>query len=181
VQVASFPIKELVVDTSQDEGWGADMRLSIFKIAKTDTSTSYFLNATFGKNNLGFQITIPTAVPGDKKANTQTMVFTSSGEISDHFISILSKLYKEKPGTALHFVNFMKTSFIDLDEFAKKEFGQAADNSSGTKALKVFFDTGNEKDYGEIYININEREKWVAIKEKDEGYRKQVLKALTTK
>jgi hypothetical protein len=109
------------------------------------------------------------------------MVFNSTGEISDNFITLLSKLYKEKISAGSQFVNSRKTSFIDLDEFAKKEFGQAADDNSGTKSLKVFFDSGNEKDYGEIFININEKEKWVEIREKDEGYRKQVLKALTVK
>jgi len=181
VQVAVFPAKELFIDTADGGGWGADVRLSIVKITATDTSTSYFLNSSSGGKNIGFQVTIPAAVPDDKKANTQTLVFNSSGAISDNFISVLSKLYKEKPDTSLHFASFKKASFIDLDEFAKKEFGKVADNSNGIKALKLFFENGNDNDYAEIFININEQEKWIALLEKDESYRKQVLKALTSK
>ncbi|MBK7292200.1 MAG: hypothetical protein IPI78_19380 [Chitinophagaceae bacterium] len=47
--------------------------------------------------------------------------------------------------------------------------------------MKAFFEAENPDDNAELYININEAEHWIEIKEKDEGYRKQVIKGLTTK
>ncbi len=181
VKKDTFPIKQLFVDTSQEEGWGADIRISIVEIKKNDTSITYIANSSHAKGNVGLQIMIPTNTPDDKKAYAQIMILRSSGENSDNLVRILAKLYKEKTDTSLHFVTSKPIAFIDLDEFAKKEFGQVPGDNNGLKSLKVFFESENEDEYAELYININEKDYWIELKEKDEGYRKGVLKSITTK
>lgn len=177
----TFPIKELFVDKGDEEGWGADIRLSITEISKTDTSVTYFANSLYDKKNVGLKITIPTALPKSEKGLAQVLTLQSSGNISDNLVQILSKLYNEKVDTTLHFVASKKVVFIDLNEFAKAQFEQQSANKTTAIEMKVFFETENPDDNAELYININETEHWVEIREKDEGYRKQVIKGLTTK
>ena len=177
----TFPVKDLIVDKSDEEGWGADIRLSITEIYKTDTSKTYFSNSFYDKINVGFQITIPTTSPKSEKELAQVLTLQSSGDISNNFIQTLSKLYKEQIDTALHFVAFKRIPFIDLNEFAKARFGQEPTNKTTAKEMKAFFESENPDENAELYININEAENWIEIKEKDEGYRKQVIKGLTTK
>ena len=150
-------------------------------ISKTDTSVTYFANSLYNKNNVGLKITIPTASPKSVKELAQVLTLQSSGNVSDNLIQTLSKLYKEKVDTTLHFVASKRIAFIDLNEFAKARLGQKPTNKTAVKEMKVFFESENPDDNAELYININEAEHWVEIKEKDEGYRKQVIKGLTTK
>ena len=177
----TFPVKELFVDKGDEEGWGADIRLSITEISKTDTSITYFANSFYDAKNVGLKITIPTASPKNKKELAQILTLQSSGNISDNLVQTLSKLYKEKVDTTLHFVTSKRLAFIDLNEFAKAQFGQEPANKTTAKKMKVFFEAENPDDNAELYINIDETEHWIEIKEKDEGYRKQVIKGLTTK
>jgi hypothetical protein len=176
----TFAIKKLIVDTSQEEGWGADMRISIVENTKTDTSITYIATSSYDSQIVGLQLTIPTNTPNDKKADAQPMHLKSLGEASDNLIMLLSRLYKQRIDSSLHFVATKRIVFIDLDEFAKKQFGQYPNDPSGSRGLKAFFDSEIEDDYGEIYINLNEKEHWIELKEKDEGYRKAVLKGLTS-
>ena len=45
--------------------------------------------------------------------------------------------------------------------------------------MLTIYKSENPDDNAELYININEKGHWIEIREKDEGYRKPVLKALT--
>ncbi|HEX5153611.1 MAG TPA: hypothetical protein VFW07_19315 [Parafilimonas sp.] len=177
----TFPVKELFVDKGDEEGWGADIRLSITEIVKTDTSITYFANSLYYNKNVGLKIIIPTASPKNEKELAQILTLQSSGNISDNLVQTLSKLYKEKADTTLHFVSSKRIAFIDLNEFAKAQFGQEPANKTTAKEMKIFFEAKNPDDNAELYININEAEHWLEIREKDEGYRKQVIKGLTTK
>lgn len=177
----TYQVKELFVDKGDEEGWGADIRLSITEIAKTDTSIIYFANSLYDNKNVGLKIIIPTASPINEKELAQILTLQSSGNISDNLVQTLSKLYKVKADTTLHFVSSKRIAFIDLNEFAKAQFGQEQANKTTAKEMKVFFEAENPDDNAELYININEAEHWLEIREKDEGYRKQVIKGLTTK
>ena len=177
----TFQVKELFVDKGDEDGWGADIRLSITEFSKTDSSVTYFANSHYDNINVGFMITIPTALPKSDKELAQVLTLQTSGNISDNFVQTLSKLYKEKVDTSLHFIASKRIAFIDLKEFAKIHLGQEPSNKTTAKEIKVFFEAENPDDNGELFININEAEHWIELKEKDEGYRKQVIKGLTTK
>lgn len=81
----------------------------------------------------------------------------------------------------MHFITIKRLAFIDLNEFAKAQFGQELANKTTVKEMKVFFEAENPDDNAELYININESEHWLEIREKEDSYRKQVIKGLTTK
>jgi hypothetical protein len=83
--------------------------------------------------------------------------------------------------TTLHFVASKRVAFIDLNEFAKVKIGRELSNRTAAKEMKIFFEDENPDNNGELFININDEEHWLEIREKDEGYRKQVIKGLTAK
>ena len=142
---------------------------------------SYFANSLYEGKNIGLQVTIPSDSPKNENELAQILTFASSGVISHNFIVTLSKLYKEKIDQNIHFISSKRVAFIDLNEFAKSRFGKETVNKSTAKEMKVFFEAENPDDNAELYININETEHWLEIREKDEGYRKQVNKGLSTK
>jgi len=45
--------------------------------------------------------------------------------------------------------------------------------------MKLFFETEDPEDYAEFYVNINEKEQWLEIREKDQSHRRQIIKFLT--
>ena len=55
----TFPIKELIVDNGEEEGWGADIRLSIISIKETDTSRVFLTTSTYEGKKLGFSVSSP--------------------------------------------------------------------------------------------------------------------------
>jgi hypothetical protein len=94
---------------------------------------------------------------------------------------LLSRLYKLKFDTTKHFVGFAKLAFVDLNEFARAKFGKDAVPHTDAKEMKLFFETEDPDDYAELYVNINDKEHWLEIREKDKGYREQVIKFLSAK
>jgi hypothetical protein len=94
---------------------------------------------------------------------------------------LLSKLYKLRDDTAKHFISLAKLAFVDLNEFAKAKFGKDAIPHAGEKEMKLFFETEDPEDYAELYLNINEKEHWLEIREKNKRYRRQVIKFLSAK
>ncbi len=171
----TLPIPELFINTNKEDGWGADVRLSISAIFKTDSSITYITNSNYGGEKVGFHITIPLK----RMAAEQVMLLGSSGKNSDNLVKLLSRLYKQEIDSSQHFAISKRVAFIDLDEFIKKEIKGYSGDENGINSLKVFFESDNEDDNAEIFININVKEHWIEIKEKDEDYRKQVIKALT--
>ena len=75
--------------------------------------------------------------------------------------------------------NSPKLAFVDLNEFAKAKFGTEAIPHMEAKQMKLFFETEDPEDHAELYVNINEKEHWLEIREKDESYRRQIIKFLT--
>ena len=76
-------------------------------------------------------------------------------------------------------VNSAKLAFVDLNEFAKAKFGTEAIPHMEAKQMKLFFETEDPEDYAEFYVNINEKEQWLEIREKDQSHRRQIIKFLT--
>lgn len=176
----TLPLKEMVVDNGEEDGWGADVRLSIVEISKTDTSTIYTIQSLDSNKTVGFTIIIPTDLPSDKNELAQFLTIQSCGDISNNFIQTLSRLYSEPLHRTCQFVTSKRVVFIDLNEFAKFRLGQEPVNRTTAKEMKLFFESDSEEHYGELFINVNELERWVEIREKDAGYRRQVVKGLTT-
>jgi hypothetical protein len=175
----SLSAKEVVIDKDEEEGWGADLKISIARVLREDSTRTYFVNGLDKGQHIGFQIILPTNPAENTDNLAQLMTIKSIGEPSDNFLHFLQSLYNEKVNLNSKFVSSKRVAFIDLNEFAKHQLGQQVDTSPTLILMKIFFESDNQDDYAELYINISEEQKWIEIKEKDEEYRKQVLKGLT--
>ena len=177
----TYPIQPLLIDNGDEEGWGADIRLSLAEITSTDSFTTYKAISSHEEKNVGLDFILPNNKPGIENSPTQILIIKTCGESSDNLLMLLSKLYKLKIDTAKHFISWAKTAFVDLNEFAKAKFGKDAVPHTDVKEMKLFFESEDPDDYAELYVNINDKEHWLELREKDEGYRQQVIKFLTAK
>lgn len=177
----TYPVQPLIIDNGDEEGLGADVRLSLTEITSTDSFTSYKAISSHQGKNVGIEFTLPKSKPGTENSPTQILTVKTCGESSDNLLMLLSKLYKLKIDTTKHFIGFVKLAFVDLNEFAKAKFGKDAISHTEAKEMKLFFESEDPEDYAELYLNINDKEHWLEIREKDESYRKQVIKFLTTR
>lgn len=174
---------EVVIESMDEGGWGADIRLSITDITRTPLSTIYKVQALHQNEKIGFDIILPVRDPAGKEKIAQELSVISTGENSDNLLAFLTGLYKQPVDTAKRFTPEIRISFIDLNEFAKAQLGTdpGYDPDSEVRELKLFFESANGNDYAELYININEKMRWIGIREKDEEYRANVIRHLTKK
>jgi len=173
----SFPKKELFVDKGEEEGWGADIRLSIVSVAETDTTRNFTAISTYEGKNLGLLITVPKAKEGDK-GFAKGISLKSIGRESDYLLLTLTKLYKQKIDTSLKFTKNISVTYVNLKEFAKSVAGQEGQPYTTANEYKLFFEGSNDEDYAELYVNINPNEHWIELREKDEEYRPTIIKFL---
>jgi hypothetical protein len=162
-------------------GWDADMRLSIIEIIKSGNAINYKAISSFKGKNIGFEISVPRYDNKSKSYLARTATIRSIGEMSDDFLSTIATVYRLKLKDKAIFIDSIKISFIDLDEFSERVSGKNLSSDSKTKKLKLFFETEIPDDAAELYANINEKEHWLELKEKDDNYRENVVKFLTKK
>jgi hypothetical protein len=172
----SFPVKPLFVDNGEDDGWGADIRISITSITQTDTTREYTAISSFEGRNLGLIVAVPKTKEGEKGFG-KWITLKSLGIESDNLLSKLAQLYKVKD-TSAKFVSSVSTAYVNLKEFAKSLGAQDGGEYTSSSEYKLFFEGNNEEDYAELYVNINPDEKWVELREKDEEYRTAIIKFL---
>jgi hypothetical protein len=169
------PIKPLhILTEEEEEGEGADLRLSITGFFKKDSISHYLISSTYNGKELGFEIAAPTNM-----SMKGTLDFKSTGQNSDEFLHVLSGLYESKSDSLKKFTESYKVTYIDLNEFAKAKLGAEISDTTGVKELKLFFETGDENNYAELYLNINEKSYWVEVVEKDAEYREAILRFLS--
>jgi hypothetical protein len=176
-QTDTFPVKELLVDNGEEEGWGADIKLSIISNSETDTSKTFTAISTYEGKRLGLLVSIPKKKEGEKGFSSG-ITLNSIGSESDILLKVLSKLYKQKVDTSLKFTNSVSVTYVNLDEFAKSLGAQDGGQYKTENQYKLFYEGEKEGDYAELYLNINPTEHWVELKEKDEEYRPIIIKLL---
>ena len=173
----TFPIKELVIDNGEEEGWGADIKLSITSVKETDTSKVYIAISTYEGKKLGFSVSVPKAKEGSK-GFASGIVLKGIGSESDNFLLTLSKLYKQKADTTLKFTEVASVTYVNLGEFAKSLGAKDGGEYKTENQYKLFYEGSKEGEYAEVYLNINQTEHWIELKEKDEEYRPIIIKFL---
>jgi hypothetical protein len=132
--IVTYPIQPLFIDSGEEEGWGADMRLSLTEITSTDSFTTYKAVSSHEGKNVGIELALPKSKPETESSPTQILTVKTCGESSDNLLILLSKLYELRADTTKHFIDFVKLAFVDLNEFAKAKFGK--DAIPGTSAKK---------------------------------------------
>lgn len=167
----TFPVKPLFIE-SEDESMGGDIRLSFTESSTTDKATVYKVNSIYDNKNIGFELSVP--VHGLASLSIKTV-----GVNSDNFIHALQKIYKLKVDTTSKFVDFISADCMNMGDFADSLNKQSNGSYTSTAENKLFFQGKKENDYAELYLNINEVEHWIELKEKDEEYRPIIIKLLT--
>jgi hypothetical protein len=172
-----FPIKELIVDNGEEDGWGADIRLSIVSIAETDTSKLFTAISTYQDKKLGLLVSVPKKKEGEK-GFASGISLKSIGTESDNLLQTLTMLYKQKADSTLKFINSVSVTYVNLDEFSKSLGLQDGGEYKTQNQYKLFFEGSNEEEYAELYLNISPTEHWIELLEKDEEYRPIIIKFL---
>ena len=172
-----YSVKPLQIDNGDEEGWGADIRLSIVSREENDTAKTYKVVSTYEGKEVGLSIIIPKAKEGAKGFG-HGLSLKSIGTPSDNLLSTLSKLYKQRADTVLQFTPVISVNYVNLKEFAKSLTGQEGEPYTVANEYKLFFEDETGNDYAELYLNVNPQENWVELREKDEEYRPIVIKFL---
>jgi hypothetical protein len=99
-----------------------------------------------------------------------TVSYRSTGADSDAFVQALDDLYGTKlsPKEMGREIQFTGISLL----------GDPRDLIKGPVRIKLFFESGGQDDYAELFTNIELAAHRLEVHEKDEGYRSQIVKAL---
>jgi len=173
---SAYPVKSLVIDNGEEEGWGADIRLSVINITENDTAKVYKAVSDYENKKIGLVVSVLKNKEGDKGFG-KSLTLKSIGEESDYLLLTLLKLYKQKIDTSIKFTNSVSVDYVNLNEFAKS-LGGNGDEPVVVNEYKLFFHGQNDEDYAELYLNINPGEHWIELREKDEEYRPLIIKFL---
>jgi len=107
----------------------------------------------------------------DMRSFTGVVTVRSLGVESDALVTAMDTLYgaQLKPASMAKATQF---AAITLN-------GNPFDLAAGEVAIKLFFESENEDRYAELYLNIDAPKHRVELREKDEGYRAPVIRALS--
>ncbi len=142
-----------------------------------DGSQSIHGVGTYKGRQLGLEVVIgPTwkGASADKSLPltiySGSLSYHSTGGDSDAFVQALDELY----GTKLSPKAMAKeTQFTGM-----ALEGNPAELGKGPVKIKTFFDDGNDKDYAELFTDVDLAAHRLEVHEKDEDYRAAVVKAL---
>jgi hypothetical protein len=95
----------------------------------------------------------------------------SSGASSDSLVEIIDSIY----GTKLAAKKFKQQ--ISVEAVCLQ--GDPTHLDSDPIKLKLFFDSGDDAKYAEIYLNIDLAQERASLNEKDPEYRKNIVRALS--
>lgn len=171
-----YTVKPLQIDNGEEEGWGADIRLSIVAKSENDTANIYKALSSYNGRDLGLLVSVPKRKEGDKGFG-QGISLKSIGTQSDYLLQTLSQLYKQPVDNTATFAKDINVTYVNLKEFAKAVAGQEGQYTAANE-YKLFFEGKSDEDYAELYLNVNSKDNWVELREKDEEYRPILLRFL---
>lgn len=173
----ALPIKPLIIKNGDEDGFGADIRLSIVEQSEDDSSTIFKEISIYQGKELGLIVALPKAKSGTKGFGNGIRL-KSIGVASDFLLQTLAVLYKQKSDTSLRFTTSHTVTFVNLKEFAKSLNAEENADYTTSREYKLFFESENGEDYAELYLNIDPKERWIELDEKDEEYRPSLIKFL---
>lgn len=98
------------------------------------------------------------------------VTYRSTGSDSDAFVQVLDELYATKLAPKA-MASEARFTGISLG-------GDPRDLTKGPVKIKLFFESGGQDDYAELYTNIELAARRLEVHEKDESYRLPVIRAL---
>ena len=161
--------------SESNEGF-ADLVLAIVaNCSIPGTGRCFDVHATHEGELLGLRVELSPEwrrgkIGGDIPSFSGIVTYRSLGELSDHFVSLLDRLY----GTGLS-----PLRMSDAVSFAALTLGDDPGTmDSSVVHTKLFFERDDEERYAELYTNVDLPRGVVQILEKDEGYRRAIIQAL---
>lgn len=172
----TYAVQPLQVENGEEEGWGADIKLSIVAKTENDSTRIYKAISSYKGKELGLLVFVPKRKEGDKGLG-HGISLQSIGSRSDYLLQTLYQLYKQTVDTTATFSKSINVTYVNLKEFAKAFSGQEGHYTAANE-YKLFFEGKGDEEYAELYLNINLVDNWIELREKDEEYRPIVLRFL---
>src|SRR4030095_5897007 len=110
VSSGALPIKPLIIKNGDEDGFGADIRLSIVEQSEDDSSTIFKAISIYEGKELGLIVALPKAKSGTKGFGNGIRL-KSIGVASDFLLQTLAVLYKQKSDTSLRFTTSHTVTF----------------------------------------------------------------------
>lgn len=178
--VTAKPVAFLLGPENEPDSWH-DVRFK-YTVEQKAGARVFHLRNDFEGKELGFDVEVEgqirTALGHDSRGKVQIdseklkgleIRFVRAGENSDRFIQVLDRLYQTKVGRP-HMVESFRFDAIPLEG-----------EENGLAKVKLFGNSnGAEAEYFELFLNIDFREGWAELAEKDPDYRGPMIKALST-
>ena len=164
---------------SKSEAGFADAELKAQKIERaSDGSVVITAAARAGKENVGFRVIFPSlwkewrpqGFSGTLRQGT--VKIESIGKHTEAFVHALAKAYAKK---------VQRYEFTQVRLTAISLEGDPRKVETLPVKLKMFYESGNEEEYAEVFLNFDLPHRVVQFHEKDPDYRKAVLGFLTKK
>lgn len=155
------------------ESEGIDLRFSFTEKHATEEGTVYQVISNYDNKNIGFEMVAPH--DGGLK-----LIIRNTGTCSDNFLQVLQDLYSQQADSSLKFTDSIVADCLPLGGYMDR---MSKSNSTDAKVVehKLFFQGRKKDEYAEFYLTINEKEKWIELKETDQAYRPAFIKLLTKK
>ena len=162
-----------------DEGW-FDVDLTITSVSEDDDHLFVTARGLFRGSPVGLRIHflkgmkpgLPDGEPDSTAFAEGGIAYESIGVESDRLLRAIAELYGLEPFNR-QFAAQVPVTSIALEQYP-------FDVSKNAVRFKVFFNTnGREDSYAELFTNIDLPNRRLELHEKDEGYRSNVVRALT--
>jgi hypothetical protein len=179
---SEIKLEEITSRTDTSEGF-SDIFLKITSDVKSDTAHTYVAKGLYKNKTVGLQFEVkskmPNGITAEGEMNSKdgfirkAVKIISIGQESDELIKALSELY-EIPLQKLFTKAKLVTTAFSLNQ-------KVADlDKPDYYKFKLFFNEDSDEDsYAELFFNINTNEKIIELHEKDNDYRKPLIKTLT--
>ena len=158
------------------------LKLSYTGKTATDSSFFYQVTSTYKGEVFEFNLSVP-------RKETGIAYLSSKGKPSDDLLHFMQGLYGQRVDSASHMGGYIGASFSSLgaliattDTVGKPGADSAKlqkPASLGTQNKLIFRDAAG--DQAEIYLDIDEKEHWIGLMEKDSANRAPLIRCLTQK
>jgi hypothetical protein len=162
----------------------APVGIKLSYTGRTTTDSSYFYQVTSTHNGeiFGFNLSVP-------RKETGIAYLSSKGKPSDDLLHFMQRLYGQRVDSASHMGEYIAAGFSSLgalvattDTMAKPgsdSTGQQKPGTLGTQNKLIFRNAAG--DQAEIYLDIDEKEHWIGLMEKDSTNRAPLIRCLMQK
>jgi hypothetical protein len=158
------------------------LKLSYTGKTTTDSSFFYQVTSTYKGEAFGFNLSVP-------RKETGIAYLSSKGKSSDDLLHFMQGLYGQRVDSASHMGDYIGASFSSLGALVATtdSLGKSAGDSAklqkpaslGTQNKLIFRNAAG--DQAEIYLDIDEKEHWIGLMEKDSANRAPLIRCLTQK